>query len=181
MTSIQVITLVTAMIGATCGICGTVLGIVNTWNQISQRKVRIKVVPKLAYMVGGNNVIVGVRCSGLQQQLASRGTPSRWCIEVINLSSFAVTISDVGFGKTEGTRHVIIRPEVSNKSWPARLESHEAVTLYAAIGESLAPAIMQEAVAYAKTDCGKVFYGTSSIFQEYIRYLTSVQNGGVHS
>jgi hypothetical protein len=179
MTSMQIITLVTAIVGAICGICGAVLGIINTWSQLSRNRVRLKVIPKLAYMVGGNDVMAGVRSCEYQQDLSNKGTPSRLCIEVINLSAFAVTISDAGFGKKDRNRLALIKPEVSKKSWPTRLEPHEAVMLYAAIGLSLNPTIMLKAVAYAETDCGVVCYGTTPIFQEYINALPSQKNGGI--
>ncbi len=177
MKPLEELTLVTAIIGAACGISGTILGIINTWSQLSRNRVRLKVIPKLAYMVGGNNIIAGVRRDKIQRQLTSKGAPSRWCIEVVNLSAFAVTISDAGFGRHDATRYVLAAPETSvGKSWPTRLEPREQVTLYARVGERLNPAIVREAVAYAETDCGKVCYGTSPIFKDYIDDLSVVQN-----
>ena len=88
MNSIEIVTLVTAIVGAVCGICGAVLGIINTWSQVSRNRVRLKVIPKLAYMTGANNVIKGDRRNEeFQRHLANQGATSRWCIEVINLSA----------------------------------------------------------------------------------------------
>ncbi len=176
MTILETVTLTTAIIGAACGISGTVLGLINTWSQVSRNRVRLKVIPKLAFMVGGDLVISGVKRSQLQQRLANSGAPARWCLEVVNLSEFAVTISDVGFGRSNRVRHVLVHPEILNgKSWPVRLEPREAVTLYAQIGETLDPRIMQQPYAYAETDCGVVCYGTSPIFKDHLAAITSRQ------
>jgi hypothetical protein len=180
MTSIQIITLVTAIVGAICGICGAVLGVINTCTQLSRNRVRLKVIPKVAYMVTETDVVACAKPTALQARIAEKGAPSRLCLEIINMSEFAVTVSDAGFGRANKTRHVIFRPEVSpGKTWPTRLEPHEAVTLYLAIGDSLKPSITHDAVAYAKTDCGKVFYGTSPLFREYINGLPYQKNGGI--
>jgi hypothetical protein len=174
MRTIEIITLVTAIIGAVCGICGAVLGILNTWSQLSRNRVRLKVVPKLAFMVSSNDVITASKPTRLYKEMLASGTPSRWCIEIINLSAFPVTISSVGFGKADKTRHVLHRPEVSpGKTWPTRLEAREAVTLYGELGGSLDPEIMQFPYAFAETDCGIVCYGTSPMFEGYCRSLTS--------
>lgn len=176
MTPIQIVTLVTAIIGAVCGISGAVLGVINTWSQLSRNRVRLKVVPKMAFMMGGGGVITATKATQLYKELSSSGVPSRWCMEIVNLSSFAVTVSNAGFGRADKTRHVLWRPEVSDgKAWPTRLESHEAVTLYGEIGHSLDPTIMQHPYAYAETDCGVVSYGTSPLFEQYCHFLTSSQ------
>jgi len=175
MKPIEIVTLVTAIVGAVCGIFGAVLGIINTWSQVSRNRVRLRVVPKMAFMVDGG-IITGTKATNQLKQLICSQTPSRWCIEVVNLSTFAVTISEVGFAKSNGLRHVLVPAQVSNgRTWPARLESREAVTLYAQIGENPDPHIMQRPYAYAETDCGVLCFGTSSIFKDYFAVITSRQ------
>jgi len=85
MSAIQIVTLVTAIVGAVCGMCGAILGIINTCTQLSRNRVRLKVIPKRGYMVGGNTVITGVYADELSQQYSEQNVPSLWCIEVINL------------------------------------------------------------------------------------------------
>lgn len=175
MTTLETVTLATAIIGAACGICGTVLGVVNTWSQVSRNRVRLRVVPKMAFMVGGR-IVAGTKATNQLRELVSSQTPSRWCIEVVNLSTFAVTISEVGFAKSNGLRHVLVPAEVSNgRSWPARLEPREAVMLYAQIGETPAPQVMRRPYAYAETDCGVLRFGTSPIFKDYFAAITSME------
>ena len=40
------VTLITAVVGAVCGIVGAILGVMNTWQQLRRDKVRIKIIPK---------------------------------------------------------------------------------------------------------------------------------------
>ncbi|MGD0551780.1 MAG: hypothetical protein ABSB25_03930 [Sedimentisphaerales bacterium] len=168
----QNITLVTAIIGAVCGISGMILGIINTWHQISKNRVRLKIIPKIAFMIGANNVLTFDRYNESVSDRFRKGIPFRLCIEVINLSAFPLTISDIGFGKTKNLRHTLFCPELTpGKTWPPRLESRESVVAYAKIGQQLDPKVMNKAVAYASTDCGVTCYGTSPIFKEYVRDL----------
>src|ERR1041385_1896118 len=94
------ITLVIAVIGA-------VLGILNAYRDFSRDRVKLRVVPKVAFNVGANNVITGDRPTSLMNQLLRDGCPARLCIEVINLSTFPITISAAGFGRVSERRHVL--------------------------------------------------------------------------
>ena len=177
MTTIEVITLTTAIIGAICGSVGVALGIINMWHQISRSRVRLKVIPKIAFMIDANNTITTSRNSARVSNLLANGIPFRLCIEVVNLSDFPVTLSDVGFGMTDKLRHILFQPELTpGKTWPPRLESREAVVAYVKTGEDLDVKVMEKAVAYAHTDCGIIQYGTSPIFKEYVQKLHEHQN-----
>jgi hypothetical protein len=168
----QNITLVTAIIGAVCGVSGMILGIINTWQQISKNRVRLKVIPKIAFMLDANNALTVDRHNSSVSDRIRKGIPFRLCIEVINLSAFPLTISDVGFGKRDKLRHILFHPELTpGKTWPPRLDSRESVVAYVKIGEHLDPKVMNKALAYANTDCGVTCYGTSPIFKEYVRDL----------
>ncbi len=172
MTNIETTTLITAIVGAATGITGVVLGVINTCHQISQNRIRLKVTPKLAYMIDANNYMTIDRNGGRLSDYHKKGIPSRLCIEVTNLSAFAVTISDVGFGDTKKLRQFFYQPELSpGKTWPTRLDSRESVVAYAKMGAELDPSVLGKARAYAKTDCGHICYGTSPIFKEYVHEL----------
>ena len=81
-----------------------------------------------------------------------------------NLSSFPVTINDVGFtgwrGK-RGKRLVLIgaRP-IDGKPWPRRLESRDEVSVYSDF-DDLPRDGKRLAWAYAHTACGEYAYGNS--------------------
>ena len=94
-------------------------------------------------------------------------------IEVVNLSAFAVTISDVGFGRVDAPHAAVVIPEMADgKIWPVRLESRRAVTTFCELPKTSAEASSftgpAHRVAYAQTDCGAVRYGTSEIFDRFI-------------
>ena len=172
MTTIEKITLITAILGAVFGSLGAVLGIINTWHQMSKNYVKLKVIPKIAFMIDANNTITTDRNNDRIFHLLSQKVPFRLCIEIVNLSAFAVSISNVGFGKRAKLRHVLFQPELtSGKTWPPRLESRESIVAYAKIGERWDKKVMGQALAYAKTDCGVTRYGTSPIFKEYVQEL----------
>lgn len=131
---------------------GAVLGIMNTWNSISQRRLRLKVRPAHAIGFG-----------------AGRDAPP-FSIEVLNLSAFAVTITEVGiiFGQGRGkspARGVVIPYLIDGGTWPRRLEPRESVSAYfypASLprnGKRLGP-------AYAKTACDEIVRGDSPALQQ---------------
>jgi len=174
------ITLITAIIGAVCGVLGAVLGIINTMNQLNRNKVRLRVTPKIAYGFNPGAFITSDQGIALHK-LIVEDEPFRLCVEVVNLSAFAVTIHDIGFGTGREKRLSIVKPNIhpSGKPWPVRLEPHEAVTAYPA--EKQLPydaTILRCAMAYAITDCGTIAQGSSPAFKEYVKLLLAQQHGG---
>ena len=141
MTWAQAITLAIAVLGA-------VLGIINTWAKISERRVRLRVRP-----------------------MSTVGGPpgAGFSIEVTNLSAFALTISEVGFLKGRATssspaRMLIAYPLIlDGGQWPRKLEPRDQVSLYldpqhiphGSIGK-----------AYAKTLCGELAVGDSPALKQ---------------
>jgi hypothetical protein len=134
-------------------VVGAVLGIVNTWQAFDQRRVRLRVVPKLAHLVVESSL----------------GEPMG-CIEVVNLSAFPVSISEIGFtvdGDPRKQRRLMIPSPMTLDRQPlARtLESRHAVTGYfdfAQINSSIRK-------AYVRTDCGEVAYGSSPALSQIRR------------
>jgi len=173
MTTLESVTLVTAIAGAVCGVLGAVLGVINAWSQWSRNRVRLRVVPKIAFQTGKDGL--GITCDRIypgDEGLWAK-YPARLCIEVANLSTFPVTVHDVGFGDVKDRRHCLVQPDTCpQRPWPVRLEPREAVTAYGAIGVlDLHPTIIKNAKAYARTDCGKTCYGTSIFFRQYAQQL----------
>lgn len=132
------ITLAIALLGA-------VLGILNTWIVIDQRRVRLRVSPAYALAPG----TVG------------------FLIQVTNLSAFPMTVTEVGFTLPSNKRAVITDPMfMDGKGWPRRLEAREPVTTY--FDPTTLPKGQMNVLgkAYAHTACGEWAYGTSPALQQ---------------
>jgi hypothetical protein len=135
---------------------GAALGLMNTWNALSQRRVRLIVRPAFALPPDGSTPMLS--------------------ISVTNLSNFPMTITEIGFtgrkGAKRGPRAMIIRPSViDGKPWPRRLESREAISLYFGV-EDVERNPLLLAKAYAGTECGEFAYGTSAALDQ-LRGLAS--------
>jgi hypothetical protein len=61
MSATLIVTLVVAIVGAVCGILGAVLGVINTWHQLSKDRVKLRVVPKFAWMAGPDKTLTADR------------------------------------------------------------------------------------------------------------------------
>lgn len=140
-TMLQAITLAIAAIGA-------VLGIINTWRAIDQSRVKLKVIPAHAIPVGNAPPNI------------------RFCLQVTNLSPFAVTIDDAGFF-FRGTRKraSIVAPVFGDQgSWPRRLEPRSSVTIYSELPHSKAGRTIK--CAFARTQCGHTVSGVSPALRQ---------------
>ena len=125
---------------------GAVLGVINTVHNLNQKRVRLKVIPKYAFPVSAQGE--------LGQEMA--------CIEVVNLSTFAVTITEVGFTidghPRKGKRAALPQPLLfDGKPWPRRLEPRQSVSTYFEL-HKLPRKIGK---AYAFTDCLETELGDS--------------------
>jgi hypothetical protein len=140
------LTAVTASIGAGLGIWNLVQGF---W----QRRVRLKVVPKLSVCNGPGYV-------SSNRDLLPNGFV---CIEVTNLSSFPVTIAEVGFFlKGKAGRSVVIPDPLT--FLPKRLESRESIDVRATRSKGFPKNAKK---AFAKTQCDETRYGDSIVFKKH--------------
>lgn len=133
----------------TIAVLGAVLGVIITWVGLSKEKVKLVVTPKHAVPVGG-----------APEHL-------EFCIEVVNLSAFPVTVSEVGiFYHGTNKRSVICNPVTSgNGPFPRRLEPRSAVSFYSERPRSVIDGNKMKCV-FAKTDCGVVRKGNSPAFRK---------------
>lgn len=143
-----------------CAVLGAGLGILNTLTNLNQRRVKLRVTPKLT-------VRSGPVAFSHKNRLLPDGVPT---IEVINLSAFPVTIAEAGFRlKRESGRLAALQPcVIDNKPWPRRLESREMVTVYFPPGTRF-PSNLH--LAYATTDCEITRYGDSPALKKFRAYL----------
>ena len=150
LTVTQAITLAIAILGA-------VLGIINTWRAIDRDRVRLRVVPQHAIPVG----------PGMDKRV-------RMCIEVTNLSTFPLTIAEVGvlFRGTE-KRGVVVQPIILDAGqFPRRSEARTAFSAYLSPDAFLSHGAAQIRCAYAKTACGVVAKGDSPALRQMVEEAT---------
>jgi len=143
-----------------CAALGAVLGVINTLTSLNQRRVKLRVRPKMS--VRSERGVFSHTT-----EVLPNGVPA---VEVINLSAFAVTIAEAGFKlKGETNRLVPVPPfVVDNKPWPRRLESRESVTVYFS-GSSKFPKNLAQ--AYATTDCEETRDGDSPALKKFRKLL----------
>jgi len=125
---------------------GAVLGVMNTWRTFDRDKVKLKVTPKRSYPVES--------MAEFQEHL---------CIEITNLSTFPLTIVEVGI-LYHGTsnRAAVINPLVFDGGvFPRKLEPRTSVTAH--ISPEIFDMSRQFSIkcAYATTDCGVTITGKS--------------------
>lgn len=124
---------------------GAALGIMNTWRAIAVGRVRLRVRPAHVISVPQGK--------------------SLFSIEVVNLSTFAVTITEVGFTQNGNSinkpRAAIPSPLlIDGGSWPRRLEPRTSVSAYFDPIQ-IRGSSRDIGRAYARTACGEVGYGSS--------------------
>ena len=141
MTVLEGITLSIAILGAA-------LGLLNTWHALDRTRVKLRVRPKHAIPVG------------------SADPRMTFCIEVTNLSAFAVTVEEAGvFYKGTESRGAYTRPIlIDGGNWPRRLEARASVTIYGQPPETKPGHPLK--CAYARTACGVVRTGSSPAFRQ---------------
>lgn len=135
---------------------GAVLGIVNTLHQLNRDRVTLRVTPKVMFR--------------LQGQQASG---PRLCIEVINLSTFAVTVSMVGFRCKKYDLGLVPPIVFDGGSWPRRLEPRQSVTAFFNDDWRTNKDIPRVRWAVAVTECGVTRYGSMRRLKAKLRKLPS--------
>lgn len=142
---------------------GVLIGAAISWFQTYwfSRRVKLIVRPSNCYITG------------------SGPARHRFGIEVVNLSSFPVTVCEVGFVRKicPCRKEYMVAADVEvldEKPWPRRLESRSSVVAYFKPSEFRgAPHVTVEA-AYVKTTCDEIRTGTSPALSEINRYILEV-------
>jgi hypothetical protein len=138
-TPFPAVTLAVALLGAA-------LGIISTLHTLDKSRVKLRIIPAHAIPVGAMNPNL---C---------------FCIEVTNLSAFAVTLCEASLFH-RGTRQRSILPNpviLDGGSWPRRLESRSSVALYGALPESPPGGRIRCAYARASASIGALALCTPS-------------------
>lgn len=146
---IKFVTFGLALLGAVLGIVNTVVGLIN-----SKLRVRVK-------------LVFGWGIDGSGKPLQK---PHAVGVEVTNISSFPITVIDVGVAHRRSWRHWHRRKEHRDRSTfvgslvevtlPQRMDAREQATFY--IPLALVPNDKSYWRVYAKTACGRVIYGNNA-------------------
>jgi hypothetical protein len=134
-------------------VAGLVLGVLNTWQDLSRDRVKIVVRPNRVYPAGPH--------AQLRRDI-------KFAIEVVNKSSFPITVSEIGFLFRERKEKLcVIDSLISNgkNSLPVRLEAREAVSFYI-LGDP-STELGRLSHAYARTACGRLFKGSSNALLKF--------------
>lgn len=126
---------------------GLVLGLRSEWRAYRNDRVRLRVVPKIAYPVGPH--------PDYEPRLA---------FEIINEGSFPVTIDDLGFYvRGSGNRFAISDPiREPAVAWPCRLEPHSSQTFHALLTPTTRAQLALWRCAYVSTASGHTTKGNSN-------------------
>lgn len=140
---------ITEAVTLAIAVLGAVLGLVNTWHALDRSRVKLRVLPKHAVPIGSADPRIS------------------FCIEITNLSAFAVTIEETGvlYRGTE-SRGAYVQPILLDSGgWPRRLEPRSSVTVYGQ-PPSLTKQGHRPKCAYARTACGVLARGNSPAFKQ---------------
>lgn len=137
---LQIATLAIAVIGA-------VLGVLNTWRTFNSDRVRLHVQESHGFGSGGDRLLV---------------------LNVLNLSSFPITITSLGLDTVAGGRHMqIVRPIFTGgESLPVRLEPRTAFTVVQPVAALQKAQWAVTSNAYVNTACGLKIKSSGSVCAE---------------
>jgi hypothetical protein len=132
---------------------GVLFGIRSVWRDYHRDRMAIRIVPTIAYPIGP----------------ADDPRP-RLAFEIVNDSTFPVTIDEVGFlYRGTKTRRAITAPLLPNgESWPHSLEPFASVTVYATPEHLLDPSLRRARCAYVRTANARLFRGLSPALRDLI-------------
>jgi len=140
-------------------IVGAVLGLWNFVQNFWQKRVRLRVIPKLST----------IRGSGFLSSTKDPIPDGFACVEVVNLSAFPVTIAEVGFSLAGGKfdrAAVIPNPTTL---LPKRLEPRESIDIRATQSLGFPKKARR---AYAQTQCKHTRYGDSDVLEKHRKTVT---------
>lgn len=132
---------------------GLLLGIRSEWREHTRGKVRLRVVPKVAFPFGP--------MPDYQPCIA---------FEIINEGHVPVSVTEVGFffdgTQSRASLAPILQP---GQSWPHRLEPHSSIVVFSS-ADALEDVVLSKVVcAYALTATDKVFEGSSAALQRVVK------------
>ena len=109
-------------------VAGVILGLYNLWRQQSTDRVKLRVTPAIVIAGGPTGVLTHTSFTVTPANVPEYVQLS---VEVLNLSTFPVTIDEIGMTMSSAGRMSFVGARTSDReTLPLRLESREALTLY---------------------------------------------------
>lgn len=122
------------------GAVSALMSVLTFGNNVGRQQAKLKVTP---------NVVVT--------------PPYGVMIEVVNLSSFEVEITEIGLNRRDGKRYSLLGAPLTNgQTLPYRLQSRSAVSAYFSAQDI---DINAATTAFARTSCGKIQKGDSTYWK----------------
>ena len=155
------------------GTIGTLLGVINFFRSVWDERVRLRIVPSLAYPQG-EGMLHDTKAPRIEALTAQLGMPTI-AIEVTNFSKFPVTVAEVGLcdGDIEAARSPFQIPRflrgAADDTWPRRVEARDTLSVYSTQNHGGEYEFTDRTRAYAKTSCGHVAFGCSDALREWTR------------
>jgi len=146
-------------VSVTIGAVATLVAVLTFRNTINRQQVLLQVTPAPGWTTPQGDPCV--------------------CVEVVNHSSFAVTISEIGLNRDDSRRYSILdRPLTNGRPLPQRLESRESITAFFPASEIDLSVV---SVGFTKTSCGKVQVGDSPGWKQLRHSSAKEKSGSVMS
>ncbi len=158
---------------AIAALVGMFLGVFNFITERRKQKPKLKVAPKAVSSAGhlpdGRESVIYS-----SENFRLSGTPDGIAIEVLNLSLFPITISEVGFHTPKREQRMAVPMPIilDDGKWPRRLESREKVIVHIDLVSLLESEDLHLVKGvYARTDCGFYSRGNSKALSSLLRQV----------
>jgi hypothetical protein len=139
---------------------GMSLGIYNFWKERGKEKVKLRVIPKSVQQKGFNSL--------------DNNPQDFFAIEVVNISRFTVTITEVGFLVSGTKQRISCSSPIldTQEKFPKKLEPRESLTAYVDLQSMLSSTNIRNVYcAFAKTSCDHIETGKTKALKQLIQYV----------
>jgi hypothetical protein len=177
----DVFTLVIAIVGASTGVIGVILGVINSAMSWRRDRARLKIVPQLYIEDKANNRYILIDRPHIDFVKPQDSTTEKLkvAIEVINSSyTKALTVTHVGFGRRFAEGRLLLGPEgimAVVPDGPVFGRRIEPLTRFVIYTRYTSRVIFEKygrfSFALAETESGQMFRGSSRILQHVEKLL----------
>jgi hypothetical protein len=152
---------------------GMSLGIYNFWKERGKEKVKLRVIPKSVQQKGFNSLGNTVFLNS-ENEFKDNNPQDFFAIEVVNISRFTVTITEVGFLVSGTKQRISCSSPIldTQEKFPKKLEPRESLTAYVDLQSMLSSTNIRNVYcAFAKTSCDHIETGKTKALKQLIQYV----------